>query len=42
MGEILVACFIGAWLTLAGLLSYKRLKKDYEEIEDEEMEGAKK
>lgn len=36
MGEILVALFIGVWLTLAGVFAYKRLKKDYENIEDTE------
>ena len=34
MGEILVAFFIGIWLALAGILAYKRLKKDYENMED--------
>lgn len=37
MGEIIVSCFIGTWLTLAGVLAYKRIKKDYQD-----MEGAKK
>lgn len=34
MGEILVALFIGIWLTLAGMFAYRRLKKDYEGMED--------
>lgn len=34
MGEILVALFIGIWLTLAGVFGYKRLKKDYEDMGD--------
>lgn len=34
MGEILVALFIGLWLTLAGVFSYRRLKKDYEGMGD--------
>lgn len=33
MGEILVSLFISVWLTLAGVMAYKRLKKDYEGIE---------
>ncbi len=37
MGEIIVSCFIGAWLTLAGILAYNRLKKDYHD-----EEGTKK
>ena len=32
MGEILVACFIGVWLTLAGVISYGQIKKDYSEL----------
>ena len=31
MGEIIVSCFIGFWLTLAGILAYKRLQKDYQD-----------
>lgn len=32
MGEILVTCFIGAWLTVAGVTAYKRLTKDYQDL----------
>jgi len=34
MGEIIVSCFIGVWLTLAGVFAYKRLKKDYKDMAD--------
>ena len=34
MGEILVALFIGIWLALAGMFAYRRLKKDYEGMEN--------
>jgi len=33
MGEILVACFIGVWLTLAGYAAYKQLQKEYRDEE---------
>ena len=45
MGEILVACFIGAWLTGAGIISYRRLKKDYENVQEDpekQMEGTQR
>ena len=34
MGEIIVAVFIGIWLTAAGIAAYMRLKKDYKNMED--------
>lgn len=34
MGEIIVSCFIGTWLTLAAVLAYKRLKMDYKDIKN--------
>lgn len=34
MGEILVALFIGIWLTATGVFAYKLLKKDYEDMGD--------
>ena len=45
MGEMIVACFIGAWLTTAGIIAYNRLKKDYETIDnnnEKNMEGTKR
>ena len=33
MGELIVALFIGLWLTLAGALTYIQLKRDYKKIE---------
>lgn len=29
MGEILIACFIGVWLTAANVVAYIQLKKDF-------------
>lgn len=42
MGEIIVACFIGVWLTAAGIAAHKRLKKDYETIGGKTTEGKKR
>ncbi len=36
MGEVMVACFIGVWLTVAGAAAYKRLRKDYNDTGDTE------
>ena len=33
MGEIVIACFIGIWLVLAGVFAFRRLEKDYKEME---------
>ena len=29
--EIAIAVFLGCWISAAGFLAYRRLKKDYEE-----------
>lgn len=34
MGEIFIACFIGAWLTVAGIAAHKHLRKEYGELGD--------
>ena len=36
MGEIIIACFIGVWLALAGVFGYKQIKKEYKDIEKKE------
>lgn len=38
--EIVIALFIGVWLSGAGILAYRQLKKDFQEVpKDEEREG---
>ena len=36
MGEIIVAVFLGVWLTVAGIAAYKHLKREYKNIRDNE------
>ena len=30
--EILIAVFLGAWLSVSGILAYKQIKKDFRDI----------
>lgn len=34
MGEVLISCFLGFWLSLAGVLAYRQLKKEWKGAED--------
>lgn len=33
--EIVIALFLGGWLTLAGVLGYRQIKKDFEPYTDD-------
>ena len=39
--EIVIALFLGGWLTLAGVLGYKQIKKDFEPYMKQENKEEK-
>lgn len=39
--EFVIVAFVGLWVALAGVLSYVRLKKDFNEVETNIKEGNK-
>lgn len=39
--EYAIAIFLGVWLSAAGLLSYRRINKDFKDIDINKNEGDK-
>ncbi len=39
--EFAIVAFVGLWVALAGVLSYVRIKKDFDNVETKVEEGNK-